>query len=206
MKNIILNSSLRDDYLTLVELYTKNSIYGCEEELLNYVDTLQKKMMEITPEERELMQLFFTTGAGWLSTKFPEESIVLLQCESIEDCKRIALILTDDENVMNQDIAYLTGVEVIDKDNYDDTMEKVSKVYEDMLNNGEAVKEEINGTDKVQDETPEVETSETQTETKSNTKWYLLGIAVTAAVIGGAVYVYNKFQEKDIVIISSDDL
>lgn len=204
MKNIILSSSLKDDYIRLVELYVKNSVYGCQEEIALYVIELQKKIMEITPEERELMKLFFTTGQGWVDTKFKDEAIELLKCTSEEDCKRIALILTDDENIMNQDISYLTGVDVVDINNYDDTMEKVSKVYEDMINNGdEEMKEELK--EETTTETVE-EVKEETTETKSNTKWYLLGIAVAAAAIGGAAYVYKKFQEKDIVIISSDDL
>lgn len=204
MKNIILSSSLKDDYIRLVELYVKNSVYGCQEEIALYVIELQKKIMEITPEERELMKLFFTTGQGWVDTKFKDEAIELLKCTSEEDCKRIALILTDDENIMNQDISYLTGVDVVDINNYDDTMEKVSKVYEDMINNGdEEMKEELkeeNTTETVE------ETTEETVETKSNTKWYLLGAVVAVAAIGGAAYIYKKFQEKDIVIISSDDL
>lgn len=207
MKNIILNSNLKDDYIKLVELYVKNSVYGCQEEIALYVIELQKKIMEITPEERELMKLFFTTGQGWVDTKFKTEAIELIKCESVEDCNRIALILTDDENIMNQDISYLTGVDVVDINNYDDTMEKVSKVYEDMINNGdeemqEELKEDITDTT---NETVE-EVKEETVETKSNTKWYLLGITVAVAVIGGAAYIYKKFQEKDIVIISSDDL
>lgn len=204
MKNIILSSSLKDDYIRLVELYVKNSVYGCQEEIALYVIELQKKIMGITPEERELMKLFFTTGQGWVDTKFKDEAIELLKCTSEEDCKRIALILTDDENIMNQDISYLTGVDVVDNSNYDDTMEKVSKVYEDMINNGdEEMKEELK-----EDATTETveETIEETVETKSNTKWYLLGAVVAVAAIGGAAYIYKKFQEKDIVIISSDDL
>jgi serine-rich repeat adhesion-like glycoprotein len=206
MKNIILNSNLKDDYLKLVELYVKNNVYGCQEELALYVIELQKKIMEITPEERELMQMFFTTGQGWVDTKFKPEAIELLKCESEEDCKRIAIILTDDENIINQDIGYFTGVDVIDNNNYDDTMEKVSKVYEEMINNGdkemkEELKEETKST-----ETIEENAVEETAESKSNTKWYLLGIAATVAIIGGAAYVYKKFQDKDIVIISSDDL
>ncbi len=204
MKNIILNSNLKDDYIKLVELYVKNSVYGCQEEIALYVIELQKKIMEITPEERELMKLFFTTGQGWVDTKFKDEAIELLKCESVEDCNRIALILTDDENIMNQDISYLTGVDVVDINNYDDTMEKVSKVYEDMINNGdEEMKEELK-----EDTTTETveETIEETVEAKSNTKWYLLGVVAAVAAIGGAAYIYKKFQEKDIVIISSDDL
>ena len=204
MKNIILSSSLKDDYIRLVELYVKNSVYGCQEEIALYVIELQKKIMEITPEERELIKLFLIRGKGWVDTKFKDEAIELLKCTSEEDCKRIALILTDDENIMNQDISYLTGVDVVDINNYDDTMEKVSKVYEDMINNGdEEMKEELkeeNTTETVE------ETTEETVETKSNTKWYLLGAVVAVAAIGGAAYIYKKFQEKDIVIISSDDL
>lgn len=204
MKNIILSSNLKDDYIKLVELYVKNSIYGCQEEIALYVIELQKKIMKITPEERELMKLFFTTGQGWVDTKFKDEAIVLLKCTSEEDCKRIALILADDENIMNQDISYLTGVDVVDINNYDDTMEKVSKVYEEMINNGdEEMKEELK-----EDTTTETveETIEETVEAKSNTKWYLLGVVAAVAAIGGAAYIYKKFQEKDIVIISSDDL
>ena len=204
MKNIILNSNLKDDYIKLVELYVKNSVYGCQEEIALYVIELQKKIMEITPEERELMKLFFTTGQGWVDTKFKDEAIELIKCESVEYCNRIALILTDDENIMNQDISYLTGVDVVDINNYDDTMEKVSKVYEDMINNGdEEMKEELK-----EDTTTETveETIEETVEAKSNTKWYLLGVVAAVAAIGGAAYIYKKFQEKDIVIISSDDL
>ncbi len=204
MKNIILSSNLKDDYIKLVELYVKNSVYGCQEEIALYVIELQKKIMEITPEERELMKLFFTTGQGWVDTKFKDEAIELLKCTSEEDCKRIALILADDENIMNQDISYLTGVDVVDINNYDDTMEKVSKVYEEMINNGdEEMKEELK-----EDTTTETveETIEETVEAKSNTKWYLLGVVAAVAAIGGAAYIYKKFQEKDIVIISSDDL
>ena len=47
--------------------------------------------------------------------------------------------------------------------------------------------------------TEKTETIEEVVETKSSKKWYYIGAVVAVAVIGGAAYVYKKFQEKETV-------
>lgn len=42
--------------------------------------------------------------------------------------------------------------------------------------------------------TEKTETVEETVETKSSKKWYYIGAVVTVAIIGGAVYAYDKFK------------
>ena len=48
--------------------------------------------------------------------------------------------------------------------------------------------------------TEKTETIEEVVETKSSKKWYYIGAVVVVAAIGGAVYAYDKFVNKEATV------
>lgn len=209
---IVLNHPvLGSVYKELIVSYLVRNIH-CNnlEEFKALITKLKKLESSLPTEDLTILRLFYLGGTGWIHGSLTEEELIDTADYSMEDIQELAEGFFQADGVFNVDMTYISGMVEINGDNFDEMVDILRTTEIDMLVNVDNIQEKIKikKEEKMKDNntTEETRTESTDTVKKSNKWWLVGGVVVVAALAAGAVYVYNKFEEKDIIIIDSSDI